>query len=289
MDNVYCYPETDVLINKLGITDNKKLQVAERELTSFRINQLAMNPIKGNFDLKHLQRIHKHIFQDIYSWAGEIRMVNIGKGNTFFTNSIYIYNYAQSIFDKLKKDNFLRNYSLEEFSEKFSYYASELNMLHPFREGNGRSTREFLRCLAKEAGYTLNYSMIDNKALLNAFISSVLNYTDLKNLFRGHFINNVRDAYSEDFIKNASDSVLIKLNDIRLLFSRDKQFLPLQKISKLYKEYGLMIENGQAVENLSKFKLLSESVNDLKIEKCRYKSSSQENIKDLNKGIDKEL
>ncbi len=82
-DHIYCYPNSDVLINKLNIRDNDILSEAERRLTMLRISDLIDNPIKGEFDLKHLQTIHKYIFQDIYDWAGEIRTVDIAKQNMF--------------------------------------------------------------------------------------------------------------------------------------------------------------------------------------------------------------
>ena len=79
----YCYPDSKVLINKFDIRDMDSLMERERGFTSFRLTQLEANPIKGNFDLKHLQSIHKHLFQDIYSWAGELRLVEISKGVNF--------------------------------------------------------------------------------------------------------------------------------------------------------------------------------------------------------------
>ena len=74
-DKIYCYPDSDVLINKLGIRDLDRLQMIERRLTMIRLAELIKHPIKGNFDLEHLQKIHYYIFQDIYEWAGKIRTV----------------------------------------------------------------------------------------------------------------------------------------------------------------------------------------------------------------------
>jgi cell filamentation protein len=74
-DGKYCYPNSSVLINKLNITDEDELNAAERKITSLKIAEISDNPVKGEFDLKHLQDIHRHIFKDIYDWAGEIRTV----------------------------------------------------------------------------------------------------------------------------------------------------------------------------------------------------------------------
>ncbi|MEG2199414.1 MAG: cell filamentation protein Fic, partial [Anaerovorax sp.] len=82
-DERYCYPNSNVLKNKLGITDADQLRTAEREITSLRMASAKMHPINGNFDLGHLLAIHRYVFGDIYDWAGEIRWVNIAKGNVF--------------------------------------------------------------------------------------------------------------------------------------------------------------------------------------------------------------
>ena len=82
-DKEYCYSDSHVLINRLGITDNESLSAAEREITSLKLAMAIRKPIKGNFDLRHLQKIHKYIFGDVYAWAGNLRHVNIAKGNQF--------------------------------------------------------------------------------------------------------------------------------------------------------------------------------------------------------------
>jgi len=88
-DNVYCYPDTGVLINKFGIKDNIKLEAVERDLTGLRILELKENPIQGSFDLDHLRKIHKYIFQDIYNWAGQLRTIEVLKG-IWFARSEFI-------------------------------------------------------------------------------------------------------------------------------------------------------------------------------------------------------
>lgn len=103
-DRIYCYPEWDILINKLNIHDLNKLNEAERKLTQLRINDLITSPVCGNYYLKHLQKIHRYIFQDLYEWAGKIRTVDIAKSNMFI--------------------------------KKIAYYFSEINALHPFRDGH---------------------------------------------------------------------------------------------------------------------------------------------------------
>lgn len=94
-DNKYCYTNSDVLINKLNITNQKDLTDAEIELTSIRLQELQKNPLKGKFDFAYLKEIHQYIFQDLYEWAGKERTVEIGKGNLFCTTPC-IQDYADS-------------------------------------------------------------------------------------------------------------------------------------------------------------------------------------------------
>ena len=182
-DSVYCYPETDILINKLNIHDDSILQEAERELTSRRLVQLAEHPINGRFDFSHLKRIHRFIFQDVYAWAGQERTVDIAKTN-MFCNVKFIDTQAEEIFGRLKQEKLLKGLEREAFIERVSYFFGEINALHPFREGNGRTQREFIRELAIRAGYDIDYSTISEQEMILASIDSfACNYDRLRELF----------------------------------------------------------------------------------------------------------
>ncbi len=98
-DNRYCYPNSNVLINKIGITDSTELSIAEREITAIRMMDAKINVIKGIFDFIHLCSIHKYLFGDIYEWAGELRWVNIAKGN-MFCNYEYLETNGSVVFKK---------------------------------------------------------------------------------------------------------------------------------------------------------------------------------------------
>lgn len=148
MSDNYCYPNSTVLKNKLNIQDKQTLLQAEIALTSTRLLELQNQPIKGNFDFKHLCQIHKHIFQDLFPWAGEIRTSNIGKGNIFCLVQ-YIPTYASSIFDTYYHDCQAVKHDKQQFVHVLTEHYADLNALHPFREGNGRTQREytiFTRC-----------------------------------------------------------------------------------------------------------------------------------------------
>lgn len=182
-DNVYCYPDSDVLKNRMGIRDKEQLGRLEKRLTMLRILELVDKPIQGRFDLKHLQAIHKYIFQDVYEWAGKIRKVDIAKGN-MFCNAKFIESQAEEIFGKLKGENFLRGLDEKEISLRLAYYFSEINALHPFREGNGRCQREFIRTLAPHAGYVINFANVSREEMLKASEDSFLcDYKRMERLF----------------------------------------------------------------------------------------------------------
>ena len=178
------YPETGVLVNKLGIKNQNLLYVAEQKLTMLRLLELVQHPMKGNFDLKHLQAIHHHIFQDLYSWAGQLRKVDIGKGN-MFCHVPYIQSESNKLFLKLKKENFLAELPTEQFAERMAWYFSEINAIHPFREGNGRTEREFIRSLALKNNYQVEFAQIRNGEILEASRESfICNYKPMENIFK---------------------------------------------------------------------------------------------------------
>ena len=166
-DSKYCYPESDVLINKLGIRDADKLYEAELELTFIRLQELQNNPIKGKYDFAHLKAIHKYIFQDLYEWAGRERTVEIGKGNLFCT-TMFIQDYARSVFSKYFPQCYESKGSFGDFLRVLADNYGDLNALHPFREGNGRAQREFARLVCLECGYDFDLSCTTHKEMLEA-------------------------------------------------------------------------------------------------------------------------
>lgn len=166
-DNKYCYPNSDVLINKLNIKDAKSLFEAEKKFTAIRLHELQENPIKGNFDFNHLKKIHKYIFQDLYDWAGKVRTVEIGKGNLFCTTAC-IQSYADSVFRNYFSECYSAKNNFTHFINLFSKNYGDLNALHPFREGNGRTQREFARLICNECGYDFNLSCTTHEKMLEA-------------------------------------------------------------------------------------------------------------------------
>lgn len=163
----YTYPGTHVLRNKADIRDLSVLQRFERGATALRIQELRENPVRGEYDLAHLQAIHKQVFKDVYEWAGKVRTVDIAKGpagdRTLFTFKEDIPQKAQEIQSGIKEANYLRGLDKEQFAGKIAQVYAGMNEMHPFRDGNGRATREFIGQLAKVAGYQLDYSKVDKQ------------------------------------------------------------------------------------------------------------------------------
>ncbi|MBQ9228906.1 MAG: Fic family protein [Eubacterium sp.] len=181
-DKEYCYPESSVLKNKLGIKNHDELVTAEREITSLKIAMAKVKPIQGHFDFEHLKAIHRFIFKDIYTWAGKTRHVNIAKGNQFCLSQ-NIEMYAQELFAKLKSDNYLIDYN-GNIAHRLAYYLSEINVLHPFREGNGRTQRLFIEYLADNAGYKVDFSDVSAKEMIVASAEAfALDYDKLNTMF----------------------------------------------------------------------------------------------------------
>lgn len=171
MDKVYCYPGKAALKNRLGIREKNRLLTAEIRLTAIRLYQLQEKPMRGDFDFQHLCNIHHHIFQDLYPWAGEIRTVNIAKTSMFCLVQ-HIRSYSQTIFPTYYEDCMRMKGDFEGFIHAFTKHYADLNALHPFREGNGRTQREFARELCLKCGYALDLTRTGHEEMLAGSILS---------------------------------------------------------------------------------------------------------------------
>ena len=181
-NSIYCYENTDILKNKLNIKDKEKLYDYERKIVVAKLFILRQKEITGNFDIHHFVGIHKFLFEDIYDFAGLFRSENIAKGNFRFAEWEYIEQELIKLLDKLKEENYLQGLSKKELSKKLAYYMAELNVLHPFREGNGRAIREFIRELAAWNGYELDLTKTTPKNMLDACIESVVDTNNLEEI-----------------------------------------------------------------------------------------------------------
>lgn len=185
------YISGEVLKNKLGITDEKLLDEAERLITSFKLAKLYLDTGVQTFDSKHYKSIHKFLFDDIYDFAGEIRTENISKRVTFCLVQYIEPELEKTLGNAMKKVPYItdRDKLLCFITELYA----DLDIIHPFREGNGRTEREYIRqfidyiCKTNELEpYYLDYGMIDD---VNAYIDAVVkadafcSYGDLLSIF----------------------------------------------------------------------------------------------------------
>jgi cell filamentation protein len=155
----YVYPRTSVLRNKLGIRNAEELDRIERRLATQRAREGIPT---GNFDLKHLKAIHRHLFQDIYDWAGELRTVEISKSGSQFQFMRYIETGMADVHRRLVQRNFLRALDAAAFARQAGEIMGDVNYVHPFREGNGRTQMLYLGQLASQAGHRIDIEHIRN-------------------------------------------------------------------------------------------------------------------------------
>lgn len=171
--SMYCYLGTDVLINLFDVQDEEKLKELEKVYTLFRLSELQLQKPADPVDAKAFLAIHRYLLQDVYPFAGELRQEMISKGSSSFAHPKHIETHLMKIFEELKAENYLKDLPRNGLVSRLAYFLSELNALHPFREGNGRSIREFARQLLLNAGYRLDWEKVLEPAeIINAFVDS---------------------------------------------------------------------------------------------------------------------
>lgn len=151
--------ETGILRNFAGANTQEELRKAETDVAGMA--ELTLDDIPRSNNLAELQAIHKALFGKIYDWAGEIRTVDIRKGSEeFFLFVFQIPEGAKFVFDGLAKENTLKDLSKEDFVKRLAYFYEQVNFIHPFREGNGRTQRVFWNRVAADAGYFIDWSQV---------------------------------------------------------------------------------------------------------------------------------
>jgi cell filamentation protein len=169
IEDPYTYENSTVLINKLDLRNQADLTAFEAEISNARADE----PLpQGDLDFPHYCAVHHHLFQDVYEWAGQIRTVRISKQGNPFCFPENIGNEASKLFNDLRASNYFRDFSAEEFAAKAAHFLGELNAIHAFREGNGRTQLTFFALLANSAGHPLNLQKLDPDAMLKAMIAS---------------------------------------------------------------------------------------------------------------------
>ena len=169
VDDPYTYENSTVLINKLDLRDQGELDDFEAEITIARAGEPLPD---GNLDFAHYCAVHHHLFQDLFDWAGTPRTVRISKHESAFCFPEHIEAQATKLFSDFKAKKYLQNLPANEFAVKAAHFLSELNAIHAFREGNGRTQLTFFALLADRAGQALELEKLNPDAMLRAMIAS---------------------------------------------------------------------------------------------------------------------
>ena len=172
-DNIYTDPETNILRNKLGIMDNDLLVATESILCARRLEELEINPLIIE-SAETLLKIHEFIFQDIYEWAGKVRIVQISKGGTQFLPTERFSEGFSYINELISKYRIILD-DITKVAKNLAMILDAINHLHPFREGNGRVQREFIRVLAQEKGYRIDLNSADNRNFYDQYMLGTVN------------------------------------------------------------------------------------------------------------------
>ena len=179
-----CYPGTSVLINKLGIMDQKQLDENETLITSVKTLQIEMQPVTAEPDFSYLKHLHFVLFDELYTWAGKMRTINISKMRTAFCPANQIEETAKAIFERLQANHYFRGLPRNELVCELADLYDSINYLHPFREGNGRVQRLYFRRLAQWIDHSLNFAAVDSDRMMLATIrASAGVMDDLRQVF----------------------------------------------------------------------------------------------------------
>ncbi len=176
--NDNCYEGTSTLVNKLDIRDEKELQSSEALITAYKAAELINKPLASDFSFENYIELHKFLFEDLYDWAGKLRTIDLSKSTTHFTAPNKLNDLGYRIFARLKTLNYFSSLPENEFINEIAELYHSLNMLHPFREGNGRTQRVFFVQLIRNAGYDIDYSTLNSDLLMIGSIQAASGVMD---------------------------------------------------------------------------------------------------------------
>lgn len=173
-----CYEGTTCLINKFDVRNEEQLMILEATITHAKTTLLESQPAKPPLDFDYYKSIHRFLFEDLYDWAGELRTVDISKKGTAFSPADQLENLCCACFDRLEKMNYFNGLSKSKFIDELVDFYCTTNLLHPFREGNGRTQRIFIAKLIEYNGYHFDFSNIDPTDLMTATIRAANGVND---------------------------------------------------------------------------------------------------------------
>lgn len=210
-----------VLRNTLGITDAGQLREVEYQLTRIRALELQVEPIPGQFDLEHLKAIHKHLFQDVYAWAGQEREINVSKKSltepgwkTVFADKEAIAQQAGRAVEVTRSYGGLRDMDSETFAGALTEVYAQWNAAHPFPEGNGRALNTMLAQLAKETGHSIDFRRMPGDFWLDAAEKS-LQRVSIDNPGQSRAADTAEMKEIFEYITDPQPDTAIRLESIR--------------------------------------------------------------------------
>ena len=173
LDEMSRYPGTRCIVNYFGIKDRPRLKAIDKLISSFRTAELLASPPDMPIGFDYLKAIHSQLFGDIYPSAGMIRRSTMQK-HTEFCQPEYIESSAEALFSKLRDEKYLRGISdIDDYINALAYYMGEMEALHPFMDGNGRTTRFFFHTLSLNAGYEIGWGSADPDHFLEANVAAL--------------------------------------------------------------------------------------------------------------------
>ena len=204
MPNPYEDPKTGTPFNRLGIDDKETLHLRESMAVAKRLLQLRQKRIEGEFDPAHLQAIHKHLLQDVYDWAGKFRTTSMrnSRSRVPFAEPEEIVPKLQAIADRLKNENLLAGLSKDQFSMKAAQLLREINAVHAFPDGNGRTQREIIRTLGVQAGYKIDWNYQTENQIYQFNKASRIAHNDGNLLGLAHIMRNSTTELPADLQAN---------------------------------------------------------------------------------------
>ena len=258
VDQIYCYPpDFSVLKNKLDIRDSIHLDKTERGYVQTRIFEGC--PV-GQFDAAHVKTIHQYLFKKIYEWVGIYRTVEIRKGGHWFHSHQFIEQGMGEVERIIQAGKFGKGMNIDQFGDYASEVIGNLNYVHPFREGNGRTQMEFLRQLSEQAGYELNTEKIQRDVWITA---SHISHSGTNNLLKAAIKYAIDPEQTQtgdkacsavrDYLETVSSSVLSLQN------SQEKQ-TGLSQIEKIAKIYEMMMDDETKAKFLPEQTRIEETI-----------------------------
>lgn len=167
-----CYPDTTVLVNKLDIREQSLLSEAESIIVTSCSALIEKEMSFEDVDFDYYRNIHRMIFGDLYEWAGSLRKINMSKKGTVFCECSELERLGSLKFERLKNADYLCGLPDAAFLDQLTDFYHEMNMLHPFREGNGRTLRLFITLLVRNTGRDIDFTRCDTDVLIIAAVKA---------------------------------------------------------------------------------------------------------------------